>query len=258
MTQPLPGRGESTPLPRISIQQPDPGWLSEFQAGPAPGSTAAGAGPLPPGPGAPHFRPKPPGLIAGTTAVLASTAPRGPSSVVSSDCGDCGTPRRGPESLARPPRPTLASTPGWKAEPAEQAWRRRRLPNCSRALVVGSPYSAPRSPWSSVAETLSPQRAASPDHPTGPPTPTQRARRLHALPHPRGPAPWATLRVPELPPPRLSGHGSFLPPALRRDPAHNSRCIAGLPPPGGAPCLPFPERPQFGRPRIPVWSQKKG
>ena len=118
----LAGKGESAPLPRISIQQTDPGWLPEFQAGPRTRLRGRGSRTPPPSPGAPHFRPKPPGLIAGTrprvakalgtTAVLASTAPRGPSSVVSSDCGNWGTPRRGPESLARPPRPSPSFKPG--------------------------------------------------------------------------------------------------------------------------------------------------
>ncbi|XP_026983000.1 myoD family inhibitor isoform X1 [Sagmatias obliquidens] len=74
-----------------SRTQTDPGWLPEFQAGPRTRLRGRGSRTPSSRPGGPPLPAEPPGLIAGTrprvakalgtTAVLASTAPRGPSSV---------------------------------------------------------------------------------------------------------------------------------------------------------------------------------
>lgn len=167
-------KGASTLLSGALRPQPDRGWLPGRQArapqqsagpwerDPAswPGSPASGRSHL----GSSQVRCRgwrERGESRGATAVLATTAPQGPLSGVSSDRGGWRRPRRGPESLAWPPvSQPPASGPGWKAGLGELARRRRRrrLPNCSLAGVVGRPDSASMRPRSSVAETLAPQR----------------------------------------------------------------------------------------------------
>lgn len=172
----------------------------------------------------------------GATVVLAATAPRGPLSIVSSGCEGPGGrreealgPYRGPAS-----QPRLQAR-AWKAEPGELAWRRRRLPNCSPALVVGSPDAAPRRPRSSVAQTPSTQRAAPPDRLRARPTLTGWAAGSTPPPSSRT---GCQARVPELSPPPHPHHDCLVPAPSYPSPEEGSSSI-----PKGSPGCPSPSTP---------------
>lgn len=128
MTQPLPGRGS----PPHSPELPHCSLLGAGSRGARPGprsrQLAPGAGPPSPGPGPPlpasapwaHRGGRGRGWRErdgrrGATAILATTAPRGPSSAVSSACGGWESP-----SL-RPPRPRPPLPRDWENWPGAAA-----------------------------------------------------------------------------------------------------------------------------------------
>ena len=118
----MPGKGN----PPRSPELPDSSLIRAGSRGSRPGSAAGspapGVGSLPPHPGDPHFRPEPPGLIAGTLPLGGErrgghrgpgcAAPRGPVSIVSSDCGGLGNSEKRLWAPSSAPRPSPGFKPG--------------------------------------------------------------------------------------------------------------------------------------------------
>lgn len=166
------------------------------------------------------------------TAVLATTAPRGLSSAVSSYCRGWESPSLG---SPRPSPPLPRDQENWPGAVAASLIAHWPSWWGAQTSLQGGPVKCGRD---AVTPAGGPTRGSShrpaQSHPPG--------RRLRALSHARGPGPGVTPRV--LEPPWAAWRRLLpIPTALRRDPTHNSRCAAQLSPPARAPSLLSPRAP---------------